>query len=170
MKNNLMRIYILLKQWFWTGLAKRKLSASNGDLKCNFKCVFNRNTFLGRNCNFNGIKIYGDGKVIIGDNFHSGENIQIITSFHNYDSGHAIPYDDTFITKDVEIGDNVWIGNNVIMLGGVKIGNGAIIQAGSVVCGGVIPELGIAGGHPAKVFKYRNKEHYDSLKTDRKFH
>ena len=49
-----------------------------------------------------------------------------------------------------------------------KIGEGAIIQGGAVVHG-EIPPLAIAGGNPAKVFKYRNKEHYEQLKKENKF-
>lgn len=159
----LVRLLVYLRQRIWTLFAIRKISKHGKGLKCNHKCVFNRCTYLGNNCNFNGMIVYGTGKVSIGDNFHSGTNCQIITSFHNYDTGTMIPYDETFITKPVVIGNNVWLGNNVIILGGTTIGDGAIIQAGSVLCGGVIPSLGIAGGHPAKVFKYRNKEHYDML-------
>ena len=114
------------------------------------------------------MKIFGNGKVVIGDNFHSGGGCQIITSFHNYE-GDAIPYDDTYIDKDVIIGNNVWLGNNVIILGGVQIGEGAIIQAGSVVCKS-IPDCAIAGGHPAVPFKYRDKEHYEKMKEENKFH
>jgi acetyltransferase-like isoleucine patch superfamily enzyme len=57
----------------------------------------------------------------------------------------------------------------VIVLGGVSIGEGAIIQAGSVVVKD-IPKYAIAGGHPCKVFKYRDIEHYEKLKKERKFH
>ena len=67
------------------------------------------------------------------------------------------------------IEDNVWIGNRVIILPGVTIKEGAIIQAGSVVVGD-IEKCGIAGGHPAKVFKYRDIEHYEKLKSEWKFH
>ncbi|MBR5315114.1 MAG: acyltransferase [Clostridia bacterium] len=112
--------------------------------------------------------ISGRGKVKIGDNFHSGTECMIITSFHNYDFGTAIPYDDTYIDKDVTIGNNVWLGSRVIVLGGVTIEEGAIIQAGSVVVSD-IPKCAIAGGSPAKVFKYRNIEHYEALKAENKF-
>lgn len=33
-----------------------------------------------------------------------------------------------------------------------------------------IPDCAIAGGHPAKTFKYRNKEHYYELKSQKRFH
>jgi acetyltransferase-like isoleucine patch superfamily enzyme len=93
----------------------------------------------------------------------------MITQIHNYDYGDKIPYDDTYINKDVLIKDNVWLGSRVVILGGVTIGEGAIIQAGSVVVSD-IPDYAIAGGHPAKVFKYRDKEHYNKLKRAEKFH
>lgn len=48
-------------------------------------------------------------------------------------------------------------------------GEGAIIQAGAVVVKD-IPPYAIAGGNPAKVFKYRDKEHYETLKAQGKFH
>ncbi len=132
--------------------------------------ILSPQTHLGRNCNFNGLTVHGwGGKLIIGDNFHSGEGVVIFTNVHNYDKGKRLPYDAIDIPKNVVIEDNVWIGMNVIVMGGVRIGEGAIIQAGSVVTADV-PKYAIVGGHPAKVFKYRDKEHYDKLKKEMKFH
>jgi acetyltransferase-like isoleucine patch superfamily enzyme len=126
-------------------------------------------TFLGDNVNFNGMNIIGKGSVRIGNNFHSGRGCTIMTQYHNYDHGNAIPYDNTFYYKDVIIEDNVWLGNNVTILGGITIGEGAIIQIGSVVVSN-IPSLAIAGGQPARVYKFRNKEHYFDLKDQGKFY
>lgn len=109
------------------------------------------------------------GRVTIGNNFHSGPECLMITQIHNYDGGRAIPYDNTYLYKDVDIEDNVWLGSRVIVLGGVRIGEGAIIQAGSVVVSD-IPKYAIAGGHPAKVFNYRDIDHYEQLKSQNKFH
>lgn len=148
----------------------RKTAALCGrNLYCGAKSFVTKNTFLGDNVNFNGMSILGSGKVTIGSYFHSGKNCQIITSFHDYDNDFYIPYGFNYINKDVTIEECVWLGNNVIILGGVTIGEGAIVQAGSVVCMD-IPKYGIAGGHPAKVFKYRNIEHYLELKQSQKFH
>ena len=141
----------------------------HGDkVKCNFRCKFTSNTRIGNNCHFNGMKISGNGNVIIGDNFHSGKNIRILTTFHNFDKGTALPYDNTSYDRDVIIEDNVWLGEAVMILGGVTIGEGAVIQAGSVVCKDV-PPLAIAGGHPAVPFKYRDEEHYYRLKNEGSF-
>ena len=50
----------------------------------------------------------------------------------------------------------------------LKLERVAIIQSGSVVVSDIEP-CSIAGGHPAKVFKKRNEEHYFQLKTEQKF-
>lgn len=147
---------------------KKTAALYKGRIYVGGKSFVTNKTHLGNNVCFNGMAMYGEGVITIGDNFHSGPGCQIITSFHNYE-GNEIPYDNTFLDKNVTIGDNVWLGNNVIILGGVTIGEGAIIQAGSVVCMD-IPDCAIAGGHPAKPFKYRDKEHYYKLKDEKKFH
>ena len=138
------------------------------DLYLGGKSFVTPNTFLADHVSFNGMSMYGNGKITIGKYFHSGINCQIITSFHNYNSNKSIPYDDTFIDKNVSIGDCVWLGNNVIILGGVTIGKGAIIQAGSVVIKD-IPDYAVAGGHPAKTFKFRDIEEYKKLEKEGKF-
>jgi len=160
-KNNIKRPY-------YNFLIKLSASEVGKGLKVNGRSRVNSNTRLGRNVNFNGLIISGGGKVKIGNNFHSGPGCLMITQIHNYDDGEAIPYDCTPIYKNINISNNVWIGSRVIILGDVNIGEGAIIQAGSVVVND-IPKYAIAGGHPAKIFKYRNVEHYEKLKKLNKF-
>ena len=163
------RIRVKVTSYIRVALIKKICGGYKGDIKVNGKTKVTTNTFLGHNVNFNGMDIQGKGKVVIGDNFHSGKECMIITDVHNYDKGNSIPYDDTYIVKNVTIEDNVWLGSRVIILGGVTIGEGAIIQAGSVVVKS-IPPYAIAGGHPAKVFSYRDIDHYNELKKMKKFH
>jgi acetyltransferase-like isoleucine patch superfamily enzyme len=110
--------------------------------------------------------ISGSGIVNIGDNFHSGSQCQIITQNHNI-SGSKLPYDSSYIRKNVTIEDNVWIGDRVLILPGVT--EGAVIQAGSTVASN-IDALCIAGGHPARVFSKRDVDHYYKLKSEKEFH
>lgn len=148
-------------------LARRKISQSNGIVRINQKCKFNGNLYLGSNVNFNGMKIKGRGRVVIGDNFHSGEDILLLTEFHNY-QGNRLPYDETTIIQPITIEDNVWVGDRVIILGGVTIGEGAIVQAGSVVVCDV-PSCAIVGGHPARQFKSRDMQDYQAKKDKKLF-
>lgn len=52
------------------------------------------------------------------------------------------------------IGDDVWLGHNVTVVGPVRIGNGAVVAAGAVVTKN-IPECEIWGGVPARKIKDR---------------
>jgi acetyltransferase-like isoleucine patch superfamily enzyme len=49
----------------------------------------------------------------------------------------------------ITLGDDVWLGCNVVVLSGVHIGNGAIVAAGAVVTKSILP-YEIWGGVPAK--------------------
>jgi len=163
------RRYLRMRRWYYTRKVRGMAASCGRDLKVAGKSSVNCNTHLGNNVNFNGLHIAGTVKVVIGDNFHSAPGILFLTRIHNYNEGTAIPYDATYIVKEITIGDNVWLGARVIVLGGVTIGEGAIIQAGSCVVTD-IPKYGIAGGHPAKVFSQRDIDHYEKLKAAGKFH
>jgi carbonic anhydrase/acetyltransferase-like protein (isoleucine patch superfamily) len=56
--------------------------------------------------------------------------------------------------KETRIGNDVWIGENSIVMDGVTIGNGAIVAAGSVVVKDVAP-FSIVGGVPARLIRLR---------------
>ena len=157
-----------IKKEYYRNNVKKVCRKFTEPLYVNGQSYVTPKTTLGKNVNFNGMKISGCGEVVIGDNFHSGQECKIITQVHNYE-GKRIPYDETYICKDVVIENNVWLGDRVMILGGVTLGEGCIIQAGSVVVTD-IQKYGIAGGHPAKIFKNRNIEHYEQLKDKKKFH
>ena len=59
--------------------------------------------------------------------------------------------------KKITIGNDVWIGMNVIVKNGIKIGDGAIIGAGSIVTKDV-ESFAIVAGIPAKFIRYRFDE------------
>lgn len=54
----------------------------------------------------------------------------------------------------VNIGNDVWVGANAIVLDGVTVGDGAIVAAGAVVTRDVEP-YSVVGGVPAKLIKKR---------------
>ena len=149
--------------------ARRIAESCGAGLKVNHPCRFTRQCRFGDNCNFNGMTVLGKGTVSFGNNFHSVENCRIITQNHNFDHGTAIPYDGTYVLKDIVIGDNVWFGDSVMVVGNVTIGEGAIIGAGAVVTKDVPPGA-IMGGNPARLIRYRDMEHYNRLKAEGSFH
>lgn len=129
----------------------------------------------GRNCR---IEIFKDGVIELGENCRIGDNVHIAaseritigkeclfaskifisdTSHGKYSGEGQTPPDmppdsrELFATP-VEIGDNVWLGENVVVLAGVRIGSGSIIGANSTVTRD-IPDNCIAAGTPAKPLK-----------------
>lgn len=94
------------------------------------------------------------GGVTIGDRTLIGYRTQILSANHEIPPiGEPIPISGTKYAP-ICIGNDVWLGANVIVLPGVTIGEGAIIAAGAVVTRD-IPANSIAAGVPCKVVKYR---------------
>lgn len=104
------------------------------------------------------------------------ENVKILLDGnHRIDWVSTYPFGDIFKDiplnpghpagkGDMEIGNDVWLGIDVLILPGVKIGDGAVIAAGSVVTKNV-REFEIVGGNPAKHIKFRfNDEQINELK------
>lgn len=68
-------------------------------------------------------------------------------------------------TREVSIGENVWIGDSAIVCKGVAIGDNAIIGAGSVVVRS-IPANTVAAGNPARVVKELDPEAAYTRRSD----
>lgn len=130
----------------------------NGHVKLNNKTTLGEGTCMG------GLEVAGSGALTVGRYCHFAPEVLVLTQNHDYDTGDAIPYGGRNILKPVVIDDFVWIGRRVTILPGTHIGEGAIVQAGAVVHG-EIPAMSIAGGNPAKVFKYRDQEHFEIMKS-----
>lgn len=62
--------------------------------------------------------------------------------------------DDMPYKGDTVIGNDVWIGQNAVILPGVRIGNGAIIGASSIV-GSDVASYTIVAGNPARPIRKR---------------
>ena len=117
-----------------------------------FMCDYGYNIELGE-------KFYSNHNLIILDcaKVTFGDNVFIAPNCGFYAAGHPLDYETRNkgleYAKPITIGNNVWIGGNVVVLGGVTIGNNVVIGAGSIVTKD-IPDNSLAYGVPAK--KIRN--------------
>ena len=74
---------------------------------------------------------------------------------NNQTSPETNPDDRKIFSKPIQIGNNVWVGENVVILKGVNIGDGCIIGANSVVTKDVEKNC-IVAGVPATIIKRFN--------------
>lgn len=101
--------------------------------------------------------------ITIGENVHITNGCDFVT----HDGGTLIfrqYVPDLEITKPITIGNDVYIGNNVIILPGVNIGNRVVIAAGAVVTKD-IPDNSVYGGIPARFIKTAD-EYFEKIKKE----
>lgn len=104
--------------------------------------------FIGNGCEFN-IRL----KLIIGDHTEIASGCKFIDHDHGIKLGMLIGSQEPTV-GEIIIGEDVWLGCNVIVLKGISIGSGAIVAAGAVVTKS-IPANEIWGGIPAKKISAR---------------
>ena len=128
--------------------------------KCGKKVNIEKGAIFSSSCELGdysgiGINAYVSG-AIIGNHVMMGPNCCIYSFNHRHDR-IDIPMDSQGAEEEkvVIIGDDVWIGSNVVILPGVKIGKGSIIGAGTIVTKDV-PEYSVFCGNPGRVVKSRN--------------
>lgn len=132
-----------------------------------FHCDYGYNIEVGNNfySNYN-LTILDVGKVIIGENVMIAPNVSL------YTAGHPLHPDARNSGYEygigITIGDNVWIGGNIVVNPGVHIGNNVVIGSGSVVTKD-IPDNALAAGNPCKVIRFLTEEDKKYYYKNRKF-
>ncbi|WP_412988559.1 sugar O-acetyltransferase [Pediococcus siamensis] len=121
-----------------------------------FHTDYGINTTIGQNFYANYDCIFIDvGQITIGDNVMFGPRVGLYTAGHPIDptvrnEGYEYGY-------PITIGNNVWIGGNVVVNPGVNIGNNVVIGSGSIVTHD-IPDNVIAVGNPCRILREINDE------------
>ena len=117
-----------------------------------FYCDYGKHIRVGKRffANFH-FTVLDEALVTIGYDCFIGPTASIYTACHSTDPverNSRIEW-----AEPVTIGDNVWIGGDVVILPGVTIGDNVTIGAGSVVTRD-IPSRTIAVGNPCRVIKH----------------
>ncbi|MGL6128585.1 sugar O-acetyltransferase [Chryseobacterium artocarpi] len=121
-----------------------------------FWCDYGYNIKVGESFYANhNLVILDCAKVEFGDNVFIGPNCSFYTAGHPLDvkqRNEGLEY-----AHPIKVGNNVWLGGNVVVLPGVSIGNNSVIGAGSVVTKD-IPDNVVAVGNPCKIVKNIKEE------------
>ncbi len=121
---------------------------------------YGKHTKIGKNFfgNFN-LTIQDDGEVTIGDRCNFGPNVTIVTPIHPMVPEERVALLDPngqpkrlCYARPVHIGNDCWLGANVVVCPGVTIGDGCVIGAGAVVTRD-IPPRSFAAGNPCRVIR-----------------
>ncbi len=113
--------------------------------------------FIGRGCEFN-----VSSRISLGDCCLVGSGTRFID--HNHGMALGRPMKQQPETQgDIEIGSDVWIGVNSVILRGVTIGDGAVIAAGSIVTRSV-PSFCVVAGVAARPIRSRTFAEYEGLR------
>lgn len=104
---------------------------------------------------YNNLRAAG-GDIRIGNYCQIAQFCTLVASNHSVETSEYMidaPWDAS--KTSIQIGDDVWIGANCVILPGVTIGRGAVIGAGSVVTKDV-PDFCIYAGNPARFLRIRS--------------
>jgi maltose O-acetyltransferase len=120
------------------------LRGDNARIHIGSQVILNNNTSLTAD----------NASITIGDRTVAGVDLTIMTS-----DGHGVDperrHNENYPYCSVQIGENVFIGDHVIILKGVTIGRDCVIGAGSVVTKS-IPERVVAAGNPCRIIRTFN--------------
>lgn len=146
---------------------KKKWQTTNKHNKIILKNIHNYKNVIVKNYSYGLVDaIFTTGKnekLYIGNFVSIANGVKfIVASEHPYKNISTFPFKVNFMNYDFEstskgnivVKDDVWIGENALILSGITIGQGAIVGAGSIVTKD-IPPYAIVGGNPAKIIKYR---------------
>ena len=123
-----------------------------------FRCkeYYDPNLIIGNNCSMQfACHIGCADRIEIGDNVLLGSKVYITDHFHGNISSDDIgvpPSQRPLSSKPVKIGNNVWIGDNAVIMPGVTLGDNVIVGANAVVTHN-FPANSVIAGVPAKIIK-----------------
>ncbi|MBE0645173.1 MAG: acyltransferase [Bacteroidetes bacterium] len=103
--------------------------------------------FISQHCTVSGNVRIGRGTLI-------GGFVTIIDGNHVFDDLEKPIREQGGTQVPIDIGTDVWIGSNAVILQGVRIGDGAVIAANATVTHDV-PARAIVGGTPARLIRMR---------------
>jgi acetyltransferase-like isoleucine patch superfamily enzyme len=111
------------------------------------------NVKLGKNIFINYHAVFLDTCLIsIGSRTLVGPNVAFYSAMHPVDPTIRHGTRGPELGKEIHVGEDCWIGGNVVILPGVTIGKGSTVGAGSVVTKNV-PEFTIVAGNPARIIR-----------------
>lgn len=110
--------------------------------------------------------VNGGSVIVVGKRIEFGQNVMIGRDVTIYDSDFHQILDEngkpSNFSKEVKIGNDVWLTNKIMVLKGVSIGDGALVSAMTLIRKDV-PDHALVAGNPGKVIKENIYWNRDSI-------
>lgn len=116
-----------------------------GPIYCTGTLECGKNCWLGKN-----LVVNGNGVVIIGDNCDIAPDVIFQTGGHEIGKAQRRAGEGQLHVQ--RVGDGVWIGGRVTIIGKTSVGSGSVIAGCACVINDV-PENVMVGGVPAKIIR-----------------
>ncbi|MEV0385885.1 DapH/DapD/GlmU-related protein [Nonomuraea sp. NPDC050643] len=116
---------------------------------------------MGSDCTINPYAVVR-GRVELGDAVRIGAHTSLLGFNHGTEPDRPV-FRQPITSKGIRVGDDVWIGSNVVVLDGVTIGEHAIVGAGAVVTKDV-PAWAMVAGNPARQIRDRRTPRETALR------
>ncbi|MDX3106801.1 acyltransferase [Nonomuraea angiospora] len=107
---------------------------------------------MGDDCTVNPYAVVR-GNIVLGDAVRIGAHTSLLGFNHGTAPDRPV-FRQAITSKGIRIGDDVWIGSNVVVLDGVTIGDHAVVGAGAVITKDV-PAWAMVAGNPARPIRDR---------------
>jgi acetyltransferase-like isoleucine patch superfamily enzyme len=133
---------LILGRWVWLGRGT-KIRCHEGEVEIGAKTV------LGEDCTISAYQ-----HISIGEQCIIADRVMMIDFDHNVTEVEQPIRLQGIYKRDVQVGNNVWIGYGAQILRGVIVGDNAIIGATAVVSKDV-PANAVVAGVPARVIRMR---------------
>lgn len=116
-----------------------------GPVFCTAQLVVGNDCWIGKD-----LRIYGNGRVLIGDNCDIAPEVVFVTGGHligdaNRRAGEGVSY-------SIHVGNGSWIGTRSTLLKNVNVGSGCVIASCACVTKSIKDGM-LVGGVPARIIK-----------------
>lgn len=134
----LRKVNILLRRTYYRIFTHNIIVNTQLNFRKDFEINVEKNALvsIGNNVFFNnGCSINAHKSIKIGNDCIFGENVKLYDHNHIFSDLTKPISKQGFKCQEIVIGNNCWIGSNVVILAGTKLGNHVVIGAGCVISG-----------------------------------
>ena len=114
------------------------------------KLIIGENVFFNNNCSLHCLS-----EITIGNNNQFGEGVKMYDHNHRYKEKNNLISEQGYSLGYIRIGNNCWIGSNVIILKDVEIGDDVIIGAGCIIHKSVLSGTMVINNQSLQSIKYQ---------------